>query len=389
MKVRRGIYSKAICPTLLWGLLLVMVAGCQNRAAEELVNGEQGLSSSDRVKVDLVLGVDQFDGLLTTMRVISPEQESKIATLKVLSFSVPTSTTAYDDEKYFDTPEILSGPTLDGNHYKVSLQMKPGRQRLVFLANVPGNTLPSDITIGMTKKQVYDKLVFPFSIDGWKAGNRTGAGPFDPIPMWGESNVGTLSFGDYFANKGAGGAIRLYRSFARIDVGFGFKDPATPGDPLPDTINDYDPKQFPLKDPVVILFHPATTFRLAGDMRNISHATYKVTAPTLPTPLEYHPSKPDIYDLPGWFIMPKGDYKGRIVRSIYVPETPSPSGTRIILDTDYEGAECFYNLDFSREVGGQKQSMPLLRNKRYRINITNATKAGYPTVEEALNAGSN
>ncbi len=398
MKSAQYILSQLTFRSLLLAFLLV--TGACRHTDTDLTLPEDApaieRTPSGLMKVELEIGSDQFDGLIDTPRALTPEEECTIKTLNILAFSLEGNP-GYEDEKLFHLPEIIAGPTRNGSKYTLTLLTKPGRQRLVLLANIPSAQPAYSIAgveLGMTKKQVYDRLVFPFSSDGWMA--KKDSEIFDPIPMWGESNVCSVEnratpFGDYLDPQGTTGTIRLYRSLARIDFGLNFDDPTPGATTLPETYH-YVPGD-PFTFEAVYLYHPASSFRMAGDMRKIQRGTFTFTAPTLPTSLDFHTTMEE-GRMPKWGTynpqnLQPYEHVGRHIRAIYIPESPVPASlverTCLVMKGKYRDQDpSYYALDISTTVNGQRNFLPLIRNKRYRINVKKITRSGYPTIEKAI-----
>lgn len=303
----------------------------------------------------------------------------------------------------------------DGKYYVTLLiNQTTAPQRLVLLANLPDGKLPAAVTEGATKEKIYESLVYDYAATGWKSdGEKAGATQgtdYDLIPMWGESKAitvaaGANTFGDYYYEDGV---IRLYRALARVDVGMKFSTTSKPGESLPETnegMGDKDKRNFDLTD--VYVYHPAKSYRLAGNIKNIekADAKYKAVRPTLPDGVEYYTGKKADELKMHYTVVPD---QGRLVRSIYLPEAPaveSGDGKKdldgnpcIVVGGIYKGdnynpkgrgndVKTYYRVDFVKAKEGEdKESrLPILRNYRYRINILDVDGPGHKTTEDAIN----
>lgn len=400
--------------------LLLTTAGCRNERPEDFYpdNGrgtEVTPGTLGQQEAEIAIDIPEMMQS-TALRSLTKDQEGDASVIRILAFNVPDGV---EDgaETYAYEPRIKSGPTLEDGKYKVTLLINQttAPQRLVLLANLPDGKLPAAVTEGATKEAIYKSLVYDYAATGWKSdGEKAGATQgtdYDLLPMWGESRAitvaaGTNTFGDYYYEDGV---IRLYRALARVDVGMKFDTTSTPGESLPETnqgMGAADKRNFDLTD--VYVYHPAKSYRLAGNIKNIekADAKYKAVRPTLPADVAYYTGKKADELKLHYTVDPD---QGRLVRSIYLPEAPVVESG--VVKEELDGNPCivvggvykgdnfnpkgrnntdktYYRVDFvkAKEEGQDKASrLPILRNHRYRINILDVDGPGHKTTEDAIN----
>lgn len=406
--------------TLLATLTILAMTGCHDAILEDNrypdSSCEAGTSAEGEQDVEVVLDIPEMLQS-TSLRSLSPDQESDAKAIRILAFNVPAGATQEEQETYTYEPRIKKGPELRDGKYYVTLKLNEGAapQRLVLLANLPGGKLPAAVTEGATKKAVYESLVYEYAATGWRSnGEKTNAAQgtdYDLIPMWGESRTFSVVAGentikDYYYDDGV---IRLYRALARVDVGMNFDTAVNSTDPLPETNEGMDKtanRLFDLTD--VYVYHSAKKYRMAGSMANISNpdGKYKAVAPTLPAGVEYYTGKTAAELKMHYTVDPN---KGHLVRSIYLPEAAVVKSGNVKEELDgnacivvggvYKGnnfnpkgkenkTTTYYRIDFvkAKEKGEDKESrLPILRNYRYRINILKIDGPGHKTPEDAIN----
>ncbi|WP_148130709.1 hypothetical protein [Porphyromonas sp. HMSC065F10] len=400
--------------------LLLTTAGCRNERPEDFYpdNGrgtEVTPGTLGQQEAEIAIDIPEMMQS-TALRSLTKDQEGDASAIRILAFNVPEGV---EDgaETYAYEPRIKSGPELRDGKYYVTLQVSQttAPQRLVLLANLPDGKLPAAVTEGATKEAIYKSLVYDYAATGWKSdGEKAGATKgtdYDLLPMWGESKAitvaaGANTFGDYYYEDGV---IRLYRALARVDVGMKFSTTPEPGKSLPETnegMGDKDTRNFDLTD--VYVYHPAKSYRLAGNIKNIekADAKYKAVRPTLPEGVEYYTGKKAEELKLHYEVDPD---QGRLVRSIYLPEAPVVESG--VVKEELDGNPCivvggvykgdnfnpkgrnntdktYYRVDFvkAKEEGQDKASrLPILRNHRYRINILDVDGPGHKTTEDAIN----
>lgn len=400
--------------------LLLTTAGCRNERPEDYFpdNGrgtEVTPGTLGQQEAEIAIDIPEMMQS-TALRSLTKDQEGDAFAIRILAFTVPDGGED-GDEIFAYEARPKSRPELRDGKYYVTLQISQttAPQRLVLLANLPGGKLPAAVKEGATKKTIYESLVYDYAATGWKSdGEKDGAEKgkdYDLIPMWGESKAitvtaGAKTFGDYYYEDGV---IRLYRALARVDVGMKFDTTSTPGESLPETNRDMgaaDERNFDLKD--VYVYHPAKSYRLAGNIKNIekADAKYKAVRPTLPEGVEYYTGKKADELKLHYTVDPN---QGRLVRSIYLPEADVVESAVVKEELDgnpcivvggiYKGdnynpegrkntEKTYYRIDFvkAKEEGQDKAArLPILRNHRYRINILDVDGPGHKTPEDAIN----
>lgn len=412
--------------TLLATLTILAMTGCRDAIMEDNrypdSSCEAGSIVEDReVDATIKLNVPEMldasvRGSGNSTRALTPEDENKAFDLDVLVFEAPNGT-AEGDETFSYPARVLATPTLvdaNSSKYTVRLRMKTKNnpQRLVLIANYPGEI--GSIAPGTKKKDVYAAMQKAFTAK-WKADGGAGkekGKDYDLIPMWGESDLQTLAgntkvlaFSDWKADMPQANTIYLYRSLARVDVGLAFTEGMTDSNVSGEKANKKDPKvkDFELKE--VYVYRYNTKYQVPGSMASFTDKT--ITAPTLPASSALAGvDAPLVYSV---------DESGALNRTIYIPESRKPETTKagkegekdlrdhataIVIGGVYKGKQANLDLSQSTKVtyyradfleGGntpnpdtQKKYIDILRNHRYRFNITKVGGVGYDTPEEAL-----
>ena len=412
--------------TLLATLTILAMTGCRDAIMEDNrypdSSCEAGSIVEDReVDATIKLNVPEMldasvRGSGNSTRALTPEDENKAFDLDVLVFEAPNGT-AEGDETFSYPARVLATPTLvdaNSSKYTVRLRMKTKNnpQRLVLIANYPGEI--GSIAPGTKKKDVYAAMQKAFTAK-WKADGGAGkekGKDYDLIPMWGESDLQTLAgntkvlaFSDWKADMPQANTIYLYRSLARVDVGLAFTEGMTDSNVSGEKANKKDPKvkDFELKE--VYVYRYNTKYQVPGSVASFTDKT--ITAPTLPSS-----SALAGVDAP---LIYKVDESGALNRTIYIPESRKPEtqktgkegdkdlrdhATALVIGGIYRGKQGNLDLSQSTKVtyyradfleGGntpnpdtQKKYIDILRNHRYRFNITKVGGVGYDTPEEAL-----
>ena len=282
-------------------------------------------------------------------------------------------------------------PDQDGvTHVVCKLTATDKPMRVVCIAN--HNVPETILTEGAIKKNILEdtQMKKVFDEKGWK----TDGTKF--IPMWGESdaqpvNKGTrfnscakLAYGNDGQNRNNEGVIHLVRALARIDVGVNFEDnPSSEIAAGSKTFQIKSVRVYRYATSMFVAGTQATAFNFAGGRRNATpHTPEGVTAAIDDKPLVFTAKTDE-------------DAKG-YVRNIYIPEIENKDkakGERICLviggDYNKSGKETFYRVDFiKRETKSPNdiitKQLDILRNYRYRFNITKVAGPGTDTPEEAL-----
>ncbi len=362
---------------LISGLLLALLtAGC---VADR--NVSDCITEGEEVELEFAL---QVPALETSLRQLSAEQEKQVDKITVLVFNTQDehgTPLAESAETFAYKATVKStSPQADGTTLlRCALTATAKPMRVVCVANHEFNTTDLE---GKTKQEIFEdtRMVKQFTTTGWK----TDGSQF--IPMWGESDAQPVSrttkFNDCTAST-ANGVIHLVRALARIDVGINF-DENTPADE-----NAQGGAKFKIKSVNVYRYAQsmyvtgtqALTFHLDGATRDPQpHTPTGMTAAADGAPLVFTADAGvDSY-----------------VRNIYVPEIANKTKdkdhrTCLVIGGYYNGSTkvTYYRVDFiTRRNGAPKdeitKQLDVLRNHRYRFNITKIEGPGTDTPGEAL-----
>lgn len=371
---------------LISGLLLALLtAGCvaDRNVSDCITEGED---------VELEFAV-QVPALETSLRQLDATQEQAVRNIQLLVFNTqdesgqdldePNETFAYEAE--------VKSKTQEGNTIRIrcALKASPDKpMRVVCIANAPTKIITTDFT-NKTKQTILE--------DDQMKKNFTAAWPTDGskfIPMWGESDKQPVSRNTKFnscditglggtgVNKDNEGVIHLVRALARIDVGVSFEN-----DPASEKANGNT--DFKIKSVRVYRYATSmymtgtqsTTFYFNGTTREAKpHTPAGVGTAADATPLKFEAAK--------------GGVNG-YVRNIYIPEISNQGDknkrTCLVIGGYYNNSdkETFYRVDFihtDKNASGQEttKQLDVLRNHRYRFNITKIKGPGTSTPGEAL-----
>lgn len=375
---------------LISGLLLALLtAGC---VADR--NVSDCVAEGEEVELEFALKVPALE---TNLRQLSPVQESQVKSVKVLVFNTQDATgqTLAEEDETFAYPAKMTTTNFtsdqDGvTHVVCKLTASDKPMRIVCIANYD---VPEDIlTVGTAKKTILEhaRMTKNFT-EKWPT-----SGDKYHIPMWGESdaqpvNKGTrfnsctkLAYGNAGQDRNNEGVIHLVRALARVDVGVNFEaDPSSDKATGDENFKIMSVRVYRYATSMYVAGTQATAFNFADGRRNaIPHTPEGVTAATNSDPLVF-PAKTD------------EDAKG-YVRNIYIPEIENKTKKKnericLVVGGDYNksGKETFYRVDFMRtetNASGKEitEYLDILRNYRYRFNITKIAGPGTNTAEEAL-----
>lgn len=324
------------------------------------------------------------------MRQMSVDQESAVSADKlcVLVFKTKGANGATLDEpeeQYAYTAKVASVTRLaDKNQYEAKIRLKADDAttpyRLVLITNCDFD--PATLSAGMTKTQVFasPSLKKEFT-DKW---------PTDAnarIPMWGESNTQRITenvtFGDC-KDASSTNRIHLVRSLARVDVGLNFGTEFTSETATPNG-------QTPFKLQSVRVYRMANSFIIPGTQSNTFRmdGNAKKPIPVLPGGVQMAAdAKPLLFDK-------VSDPEKATVREIYIPErlkgTNRTDRPCLVIGGLYgsDTKPTYYRLDFIKKPTtaspqDKAEALDILRNHRYRFNITKVTGPGSDSPEDAL-----
>ena len=374
---------------LISGLLLALLTvGC---VADR--NVSDCVAEGEEVELEFALKVPALE---TNLRQLTKEQESQVKSVKVLVFNTqdasgnplnePDETFAY--AATMTTTNFT--PDQDGvTHVVCRLRATDKPMRIVCIAN---HNVPENILVeGTAKKTILEdaQMKKVFDENGWK----TDGTQF--IPMWGESdaqpvNKGTrfnscakLAYGNAGQNRNNEGVIHLVRALARVDVGVNFEDNLSSETAAGSA--DFKIKSvrvYRYATSMYVAGTQATAFNFANNRRNaLPHTPEGVSAAIDAKPLVFTAQTEE-------------DAKG-YVRNIYIPEIENKTKAKdaricLVVGGSYKGGkETYYRVDFiKRETKSPNdiitEQLDILRNYRYRFNITKVAGPGTDTPEEAL-----
>lgn len=358
---------------LISGLLLALLtAGC---VADR--NVSDCITEGEEVELEFAL---QVPALETSLRQLSPAQEKQIDKITVLVFNTDGITDEAQETFAYKATVKSTSPQADGTTLlRCGLKATANKMRVVCVANHEFNTTDLE---GKTKQEIFEdtRMVKQFTTAGWKTDGS------QLIPMWGESDAQQVSrttkFNDCTSST-ANGVIHLVRALARIDVGINF-DETKPADETAQgglkfkikSVNVYRYAQS-----MYVTGTQALTFRMDGSTRDPwPHTPATMSAADDTKPLEFTADAGvDSY-----------------VRNIYVPEIANKTKdndhrTCLVIGGYYNGSTkvTYYRVDFiTRRDGAPKdeitKQLDILRNHRYRFNITKIEGPGTDTPGEAL-----
>lgn len=311
-------------------VLLTLLLGCTFVSCES-----PDYNDAQEVKLALQLSTNK-----ATTRDISSTAENTldIAQLKVLVFKVENGI-----EKFVYIAPSLS---MENGGYVVTLRKSANGEayRLVVIAN-SGEVLPS-ISLGTVKNDALRTITFS-SFGVWKAAYRY-------IPMWGESANAQV-----ITETTSLSTITLIRSLARIDVGLSLNGNVAGG-----------LSNFTLR--TVSVYRTRDTGYVAPvDATSITNNL--VSSVSIPTGAGRNGSLT--------YTSPDGK---SLLSSIYVAETEkgTTNGDQVCLVIGglFNGTIYYYRVDLSNADG----YVPLKRNCRYIVNITEVNVRGYNTEAESI-----
>ena len=365
---------------LISGLLLALLtAGC---VADR--NVSDCITEGEDVELEFAL---QVPALETSLRQLSADQEKQINTIQVLVFNTD-GITAEEEETFAYAATVKSCTTqADGTTLiRCGLKATAKPMRVVCIANANVNTQGLE---GQTKKVIFEseqmKKVFT---SAWPT---TGTDYY--IPMWGESDKQAVSRTTKFnsceaSNNGSSntkneGVIHLVRALARVDVGVSF-DETKPADETAKGSKDFKIKSvrvYRYAQSMYVTGTQALTFRMDGNTREpLPHTPADMTAAKDNNPLLFEATE----GVDGY------------IRNIYIPEISNKDKgkderTCLVIGGYYNGStkETYYRVDFiTRRDDAPKdkitKQLDVLRNHRYRFNITKVAGPGTDKPDEAL-----
>ena len=364
---------------LISGLLLALLtAGC---VADR--NVSDCITEGEDVELEFAL---QVPALETSLRQLSADQEKQINSIQVLVFNTDGITDESQETFAYEAKVKSFTTQADGTTLiRCGLTATAKKMRVVCIANANANANVKINTQGFTGKT---KEVILNDVQTMKK-TFTEKWPTDGsqlIPMWGESDAQAVSRDTKFNNctaSNANGVIHLVRALARIDVGVNF-DQTKPADETAQGSADFKIKSvrvYRYAQSMFVTGTQALTFRMMGATREpLPHTPATMTAADDTKPLEFT----------------TGAGVDSYIRNIYIPEISNlnkgkDARTCLVIGGYYNGSskETFYRVDFiTRETKSPSdvitKQLDVLRNHRYRFNITKVAGPGTDTPGEAL-----
>ena len=364
---------------LISGLLLALLtAGC---VADR--NVSDCITEGEDVELEFAL---QVPALETSLRQLTADQEKQINSVQVLVFKTDGITDESQEILEYVAPLKDVNTGADGiTRIRCGLKATAKPMRVVCIAN---HNVDAESFVGKTKQLLFedDQMKKAFT-DAWP----TDGSKF--IPMWGESDKQAVSRTTKFnsceasnngrSNTNNEAVIHLVRALARIDVGVSF-DETKPADETAKGGSDFKIKSvrvYRYAPSMYVTGTQALTFRMDGNTREpLPHTPADMTAAADTKPLVFEATE----GVDGY------------VRNIYIPEISNEgkgkdARTCLVVGGYYNGStkETFYRVDFihtDKNASGQESTKQLdvLRNHRYRFNITKVKGPGTDTPEEAL-----
>lgn len=368
--------------------MLTLFGGCTND--DDYNNGTGSVDKGDAVQLTLELSVP---GVSSPTYALSDVDENTLKEIDILVFKYNGENV---DETYLyrthatDIVNNTNGITTS-KKFKAMLQKSTGsdKHRIVLIANARDavdhaiRAVEEDLESGvvqMTKAEVLARIKF----DTNRKWVTNSSEDFDPIPMWGET---AATYTITATTTGVTlGAIRLLRSVARIDVGLDMEN---------DYANGFGDR---FKMEVVKVYNANGKSLVAPYAGNVQNR--KATLPSLvegispmQEPIEYKHTPADF----------------GFIREIYVGEARNKEQEGETLD---DNDRCFiiiggyyskdgdpinetdlswYRIDFYlRATGGEdakpQERLDVLRNHRYKVNITKIDGPGYKNETDAVNS---
>ena len=402
-------YSRYVASLGALLLLALSLIGCRDtlldRTQPDPTSPEQiGDGGSDRLDGAVTVSLTYDTPALRTpqTRALSVEQESelKLATTRVMVFK--------STGEYLRDAKVTKIKPSNGDH----------QQGEITFLTLPGEGLTFVVLANLSEEDKVKKVLgnktevlknFEYTVTAGTDFTKTG------LPMWGELAQQTID-PDVSAVQTIG-TIHLLRAVARIDVGLNMTAKGTNGND-----RDFDEESQTLTSDIVDpdtgksikvqwsllevkLYNAAKNGRIAPDADNYDldgdkkPKAKKVTQPTTPTKHEGALT-----------------YKAEnnlLRRTIYVPETVNPEPTSasagasttpgtekvylsrpyLILKLSYKqtdgnaSRETYFRVDFleknGKEATAEYTYLSLLRNFRYKVNVTNIGGLGFDSEDEA------
>ena len=354
---------------LLYTILIILLSGIVWSCTDDHVYAiptteNKGSAVTFSIKVPGV-GIPKSSGPTTYS--LSAADENAVNEIAVLLFDSNGNYT--NQPSYVNSSKIITNPE-DSRIKTFTIEVPEGTYNMVVLANSNQslNSVLSTISVGEPKAEVLNKLLLTNS-GKWNAS--PGSANYLHIPMWGEVAV-TVS-----ASMPIKTPVALVRMVAKIDVAL---------------TTDTAKSKFNLQN--VRLYNFNDKGHIVPKAANWNSETPIATAPTVPSDATKI-TTPLIYDYADGSITsdPNAATNGiACINEIYTFEAAAGNASNLTNNTclvvggyfSDDNILTYYRIDFTNTDG--TNYLPLLRNHRYEINITDVKGRGLPTALEAFDA---
>ena len=391
---------------LLWLLALGALLSCQKEASRALPQVDVLQEEDIRIKLNIPVSKS------VTTYAMTAKQECEILTVDVLVYDAGGSQKFLYRQK---GTAIADGTADNEKSFSVKIEKTatPSRVKAMVIANCRAqvdsalaskNTVPW-LNSDTSWEETVQKLVFELPVDETSE-NEGGKwlvlpGRYTRFPMWGETGDIDLNAASITIPE-----VQMMRAVARIDVGLNF---ATADGDVASGIagTTAGTSKFFLEE--IYLYNASDKLHIAS-----SHISAgDVTAPMVPSDAGVYGTAdaPIVYKVRPWNTRKDLEF----VREIYLAEhaagsdTDRPNNCCIVVGGRYAGAAgiardtysttpnsagaiTYYRIDFVKteyDTDGNvtaQEYIPILRNHRYRVNITDVHGRGYDTPRAAFDA---
>lgn len=349
-------------------LLTALWSGCSND--NDWKENTLPVNKEDEVLLQLNMTVPGINSPETYA--LTQADENELKTIDILVFKEEAG------DEYFlyrtHATDIDNKGGAANKKFKALLQKSTGleKHRIVLITNARAaiDAVESNFETSKTKAEILELITFNTDVK-W---NTTSSSNFTPLPMWGEA-VATHTITGTTTGVTIG-TIKMLRSVARIDVGIKIDN-----NDIPQGLGT----RFTMED--VKVYNANAKSRVVPLATNITNN--KATLPSLvETPQVVTPAIPYAHT-PANF---------GFIREIYVGEADNQTQTDkskrfcVVLGGYYtkDGdpinttTKTWYRIDFYKKGTNPQTRLDILRNHRYKVNITSVDGPGYETEEEAF-----
>lgn len=328
---------------LVSALLVSLFAGCRYTDLDS--DSDSGTYTGGDAEMTLTLAVP---GVSSASRAMNGSDEYAIKEIDALVFN-EDGTFQYHVHGFG-----IGDPGVE-NRFKVTLKVGTNRQSIVVFAN-----LRNSVSMAIGKFTTKAGMIGAVTLDTPQKWN-SATSAFTPLPMWGESGKFVVSQ----TSTALDSPITMLRSVAKVDIGLKFNATGDGFVGLGDA--------FKLQE--INVHYPVNKVQAAPNTPNYNATDKIVTAPSIPIGA----GRAAKYSYP---LSSNG-----LIGDIYIAEsTNNPNNnndrTCFVIKGDYNksGTSTWYRIDFYNGTAFYN----VLRNHRYKINITSVDGPGYPTEDDAL-----